>query len=62
MTTVHAHFDRRLNDLRDGILLMGSPSIEEEMRETGAGGIDNAQPGYGQRSVCRRPRCQSHAL
>jgi phosphate transport system protein len=31
MTSVRAHFDRKLNDLRDGILLMGS-RVEEEMK------------------------------
>lgn len=31
MTGVRAHFDRKLSDLRDGILLMGS-RVEEEMR------------------------------
>lgn len=31
MTSVRAHFDRKLNDLRDAILLMGS-RVEEEMK------------------------------
>jgi len=31
MSSVRAHFDRKLNDLRDGILLMGS-RVEEEMK------------------------------
>ena len=31
MTSVRAHFDRKLNELRDGILLMGS-RVEEEMK------------------------------
>ena len=31
MTTVRAHFDRKLSELRDGILLMGS-RVEEELK------------------------------
>ncbi len=64
MSSVRAHFDRKLNDLRDGILLMGS-RVEEEMKlaleALATLNIDKAKEVYAADRVVNKPALKSRS-